>query len=550
MNSALPWSSTVSSVLAVLLLLPLAACSEEREYPEGGQCFAWEQDIGPLLEERCVECHTGEDAGGSYRLTSYLATLATGSDEEPNAIAGDESSLLLTTLAAGTADDVHDDFTEDVLPTLRTWVVDCDLAFTDSPIHEPGILNPRSEDFHGHLLRDIAYDFEQCAECHGEDFAGGTADASCITCHDNGVTDCTTCHSSLPSRGAHAAHLPDTLEFGASCESCHSVPTEWDAVGHVFLEDGSLDPPPVEVMLSGKAAEDGPSMAREGPPQYDPETASCDNVYCHGDTFADANAAITMPVWTGGIDQAACGTCHGLPPENHGMGLDECHLCHGEVVDADLNIIAPELHVDTMLQVVEGDQCTLCHGMGDDPAPPFDLSGNTSEALVTVGAHQAHLGPPFRLGAPVECGACHLVPTEVGDEGHLDGELPAEVFPAEIADSSLAFAQGASPVWDRDAETCSDVYCHGGGTELADDTTPTLNRTPTWTASFVDEVYCGSCHGIPPNTDTHLGFVTLDECHLCHTGTVDEFGNIIFEGPPDAPTSLHMDGDIDFRDPG
>ena len=552
MPSAPPSSSRALAAALLLLPLGLAACADEREYDgEGVACFDWKQDVGPLLEERCAECHGGDEPAGSYRLTSYLAAIGDGSDETPNALAGDESSLLLARLGAGMADDVHDDFTEEVLPTLRTWVVDCDLAFTDSPIHEPGILNPRSEDFHGHLLREVRYDFEQCAECHGDDFAGGTADASCITCHENGVTDCTTCHSSLPSRGAHAAHLPADFTFGAACEGCHTVPAEWDVVGHVFLEDGSLDPEPAEVMLSGKAAEDGPSTAREGPPSYDPETASCDNVYCHGDTYADTAAAITMPVWTGGMDQAACGTCHGLPPSDHGMGLDACHLCHGEVVDADLNIIAPELHVDTRVQVIEGDECSRCHGMGDDPAPPRDLSGNTSPMALGVGAHQAHLSAPFQLRGPIECGACHLVPDEVGDPGHLDGELPAEVFPAEIADSSLAFARGASPTWDRDSETCSDVYCHGGGTELADDEAASLNRTVTWTAPFDGEVYCGSCHGIPPTSEPsfHTFATSILDCHRCHA-SVDESGNIIFEGPPDAPTSRHMDGDIDFHDPG
>lgn len=545
-----PWARP----LVLLLTLPLlAACAEEREYPRGQECFAWKQDIGPLLEARCGDCHGGDEPAGDYRLTSYLAAIGGGSDGEPNAASGEASSLLLTKLDPDAADEVHHPFAEEVLPLLRTWVVDCDLAFTDSPIHEPGILNPRDEDFHGHLLRETLYDFDRCAECHGDDFGGGAADASCLSCHENGPTDCTTCHSDLPGQGAHAAHIPSPPTFGVECETCHVVPAAWDDVGHVFLDDGSLDPYPAEVMLSGKAAADGPSGSREGPPSWDAEAGRCNNVYCHGDTYADAEAAITEPLWAAGMDQAACGTCHGLPPSDHGLeDPDACVLCHGQVVDAELNIIVPELHIDTMVQVgPEGaGECTGCHGSGDDPAPPPDLAGRRSEALVTVGAHQAHLGPPFRVSGPVECGACHLVPESVTSPGHIDDDLPAEVFPGSISGDSLAFADGATPTWDRETETCSQVYCHGAGATLDRDVSEGMSRTPTWTAPFADEIYCGSCHGIPPTDPgdhfTHLESFTLADCATCHL-SVDGFGNILFEGPPEAPTSLHMNGVVDVR---
>lgn len=529
--------------LLLVLMLPLSACAEEREYGQRAPCVAWKQDVGALLEERCVGCHGGDDPAGGYALDTYLRALGDGSDDAPNIVSGDAMSALLVKIAPGSADAVHEPFT-DLHPTLSDWIVTCDVAFTSSPIHEPGILNPHDEDFHGELLRESGYDFDRCAECHGEDFGGGRAEASCTTCHENGPTDCTTCHSDLLERGAHAAHLPDGPAFGDDCATCHEVPSVWSVPGHVLLADGTVDPSPAEVMLSGKAAVDGESDAREGPPAYDPEQARCANVYCHGDTFADTAAALTEPVWIA-EDQAVCGTCHGIPPSNHAQ--DDCVTCHGQVIDASMSIIAPELHVDTVVQVggVDGG-CSGCHGSPESPAPPPDLAGGTSTSLVTVGAHAQHLFAPFRLRGPVACSDCHRVPTAVDDPGHIDDDRPAEVFPATIAGGSLAFADGASPSFDRGSASCSDVYCHGGGATLSADTSPGLVAMPTWTSPFDGAVYCGSCHGVPPTTGIHTDTMTLFDCTTCHP-SVDAFGNIVLDGPAEAPTSLHINGAIDVR---
>ncbi len=58
-----------------------------------------------------------------------------------------------------------------------------------------------------------------------------------------------------------------------------------------------------------------------------------------------------------------------------------------------------------------------------------------------------------------------------------------------------------------DGETCT-VYCHGvslsGGTITE----------PSWTDLDEDQVYCGSCHSVPP-TENHP-MVTDDFCENCH----------------------------------
>src|SRR5690606_12882026 len=141
----------------------------------------------------------------------------------------------------------------DAQELLAVWVVDCDLAYVDSLVHDRGLMNPRSREFHGQLARDLGYDFALCDRCHG-----AVEEAlACDSCHPAGVTDCTTCHGPalVEPSGAHAAHLlPSPLADGIPCATCHPVPDRFDAPGHVFTASGDIDPPPAEVTLASDGA--------------------------------------------------------------------------------------------------------------------------------------------------------------------------------------------------------------------------------------------------------------------------------------------------------
>ncbi|MCW5809343.1 MAG: CxxxxCH/CxxCH domain-containing protein, partial [Deltaproteobacteria bacterium] len=200
-------------------------------------------------------------------------------------------------------------------------------------------------------------------------------------------------------------------------------------------------------------------------------------------------------------------------PPSHAQAA--CETCHREA-----------RHLDGVLDVPTG--CDGCHRS----APVFaDLAGSTLPSAITVGAHQAHLTGAARLRGPIACGECHRVPASVTAAGHLDSPLPAEV---EFG--PLARADGAVPRWDRAAATCSGTYCHGGGIWLASDPVAGTVRTPSWTEA-VGQVFCGSCHGVPPTTH---GPMTLAQCAGCHP-SVDAAGAPIVTGS----TSRHMDGVVD-----
>jgi predicted CxxxxCH...CXXCH cytochrome family protein len=373
-----------------------------------------------------------------------------------------------------------------------------DAGPTPVLVHPTGILDPASDDFHGQELARRNWNFAICATCHGEDFRGGRAKVSCLTCHADGPTACTTCHGQGPTTGAHVVHR----EVGKlACGECHTVPATWDAEGHI-LRGSVADPPPAEVTFGARAQRTIDPADRAGPPSF--RDGRCSNVYCHGDVLAAAGGTATRPRWSDPAAPGACDRCHGAPPPSHAQ--DHCATCHP----------AGAPHIDGIVQVGRAAGCSGCHGDATSPAPPMDLAGNVFTTALGVGAHRAHTGAPSRLRGPIACETCHLVPRAVGDPGHIDSPLPAEV--------TLGLG------WDRGSATCTTAWCHGPA-------------RPVWTA--IGGASCGTCHGVPPADANHTSAMTLAACATCHPQTVDATGQILVTPGPDGPTSHHMNGVVD-----
>jgi predicted CxxxxCH...CXXCH cytochrome family protein len=359
--------------------------------------------------------------------------------------------------------------------SVRDWRPDSQYL-----LHGPGFADPQNPASHGKLLRASAYDLNGCSPCHGADFLGGGVWVSCAQCHTGGPTACTTCHGQPPLSGAHAKHVAKY-----TCETCHTVPARWDAPGHI---DGDGVP---EVTFSGTAVLRGAyAVYRDG---------RCGDTYCHGTSFG--SGALSNPSWTAGPAATACGNCHGIPPPNHPG--EACHVCHGEVVDAQRNIARPDLHADGVIQVRDlSAGCSACHG------PPQDLGG----------AHTRHLAGGG-LGKPVACGECHAVPATIGAAGHIDA-TPG----AELTFGPLARQGGLMPTWD--GTRCSGTYCHGASLRGGGNTTPTWqNPAPGKT--------CGGCHGVPMESHFH------NRCNECHGSVVNRLLEIV-------DPSLHINGQVDL----
>jgi predicted CxxxxCH...CXXCH cytochrome family protein len=455
-----------------------------------------------------------------------------------------------------------------------------------------------------------------CGTCHGLPPEAHPVSGACSTCHPDvatsgreffsdperhidGVVDvditaltCTSCHGDdaigpappvdtsgsddTASRGvgAHESHLgASDWHAEIACEECHELPATIDAAGHT---DSSL---PAELIWGALATDDGATA-----PVFDGTT--CAAVYCHGSTLGPGGTN-TEPAWTT-VDgsQAACGTCHGAPPSAPHPGGANCAACHAEVMATATTFLAPELHVDGVVQAsryhaggwadpalhgsVANDDgagltaCAVCHGAtldggevgvscdachaatsadwttdctfchGDRPtgdaAPPEGADGETARTTLEVGAHQEHV-EDTRMHAGRSCSVCHVEPASVFSSGHIDGDGTAEV---------RFDALNPSATYNPITGTCSGLYCHGNGWSTngsADwDTDPTLT--------------CTSCH--PSTASSERDFDTMSgehtkhafsegyECSLCHAGVVNSSDAII-------ALELHVDGSPDVQ---
>jgi len=201
-----------------------------------------------------------------------------------------------------------------------------------------------------------------CSSCHGAGLDGGISGTSCEKCHPGFRKSCTFCHggtdnqtgappesisggtaTALTGVGAHSAHLSSSDWHAAiSCSDCHAVPTDALSPAH----------------MSGKAEVEFGVLAtgEEGQPVFN--GTSCSAVYCHGGRLSGGTQV--QPNWTQ-VDgtQAACGTCHGLPPTEDHPKMSDCSMCHGCVAGPDGQIRAEgaPYHINGEVNMQGKDSC-------------------------------------------------------------------------------------------------------------------------------------------------------------------------------------------------
>jgi hypothetical protein len=156
--------------------------------------------------------------------------------------------------------------------------------------------------------------------------------------------------------------VTENIHAAWDCTTCHVKPTDALTAGHLFDD---LTAGLAEVDFAGGLSAGG---------VYD-GNGVCSNLYCHGTgrvpgSYSDDRPAPTChgchPDWTS--SEALLGTMSGDHDEH--VGDIACAGCHGGVVSAGNDIVAPALHVDGAVETAfpagftfVGGTCTgVCHG--------------------------------------------------------------------------------------------------------------------------------------------------------------------------------------------
>jgi len=189
--------------------------------------------------------------------------------------------------------------------------------------------------------------------------------------------------------------------------------------------------------------------------------------------------------------------------------------------------LRPDLHCNGGVDV--SGTCYSCHGTPQSFAPPPDTTGSSSVSSIGVGAHTKHLSGGS-YSNPVPCYTCHVVPSYVGQIGHIDESEGAEVIFTAVALGPTWDPR--TPAWDRSARRCAGSWCHAPSS-AADP------PSPDWTVDTgVTPPPCTTCHGMPPP----LPHQQNDACPSCHTLTVEGTApNITIKD-----RTLHINGTVDY----
>ena len=223
--------------------------------------------------------------------------------------------------------------------------------------------------------------------------------------------------------------------------------------------------------------------------------------------------------------------------------------------------------------------CNTCHGF-----PPVDNAGlvffPSPTGATTAGAHSKHA---TSSGYNYTCETCHFngMPTTAIIEDPLLLQMGfsvstnGPVYDGRILQTPYLYDNtNGTAVTTSGAMTCSNTYCHSGGTggtmnmgtpgtsPLGDPRPVALNTSPAWTASVPPA--CTTCHGYPPsypqdnpksNSHTYgqsAGDAHRQSCNFCHFGTttdgvtitgIDNHVNGIYNVVPD-PTAYNSNGNF------
>ncbi len=192
------------------------------------------------------------------------------------------------------------------------------------------------------------------AACHAADWTFVTVQTNTLDLREFGSGNCNACHGYPPTQGAHVRHAGGSANYSYDCQVCHPSSTAPTHNESGIAPGGTLDPANVQVTLPGFG-----NIPSGG--TFDSTAKTCAATYCHG---------AATPVWTSGVSQALCGSCHGIDTEGRPAtpGAGGTHFGTGHAAE----------------------NCDACHTHNNDEASPTEhangpLNANSAALVSTAG---------------------------------------------------------------------------------------------------------------------------------------------------------------------
>lgn len=319
-----------------------------------------------------------------------------------------------------------------------------------------------------------------CAECHGSDLAGGTANVSCYGnpagCHHGTVAGWTAASPAAQSHGAAAKSAAENSGF-AACRICH---------GETFAGGGSQ----VSCFVCHGATAPHPAGLWRGT-NYTHVNTGAMNVsvcaQCHvagspnnpaGHPAAPAPAGTAPGCFNSTL-------CHGPPASPHGVGTtwrDPGEQFHGFAARQDLSYCQGCHGTPGTILFDGGAATTSCQ----TPACHPQAKAHPVTWYQAAGAFPAYVSSHRNSGnREVACAICHKT------DGTGGGPDPA--------------APGCF------APSFGGVSCHAAGPAAPDHPVPFLGAAHTSVAAIGFAENCGTCH-----YETGAAGKTGPTCTVCH----------------------------------
>ncbi len=210
------------------------------------------------------------------------------------------------------------------------------------------------------------------------------------------------------------------------------------------------------------------------------------------------------------------------------------NVCH---TNDPTHTVGTSAHFDANGLIGPTPGCNSCHNDtgGSRDTATIATSGPDYTFSNSTGAHGKHANSAATAygddvnhstdgGYDYGCGLCHSTTGTDHLNGTLDLKLPGNT---EIVN--------ASPAFNLD-KTCSGIYCHSDGVDVA------AGTSPVWTGTFTNPNgdYCQNCHGNQPTTSSHAKHVVgihFDDIYDGATGLLAD-ANATNAGHGDVTTAL------------